>query len=118
MRKIELIIWFLIIVILPLAFVFRNAQFFEIISWPAVILLTCTSVPQLILNWKRKSTEGLSWLMFEFLLFGMIILFIRSLEETNDFIIRFNYGFGGFLTLVVNIQILYYRYFHKNKKVR
>jgi len=80
-----------------------------------VIVLTCTSVPQIILNWKRKSTEGISWLMFEFLLFGMGVMFVRSLTETNDFLIQFNYGFGGFLVLLVNIQIYYYRHLHKAK---
>ncbi len=110
LKKIELVTFFLILAILPLAYIFRGTQFFEIISWPAVILLTCTSIPQLILNWKRKSTEGLSWFMFEFLLFGMGVMFVRSLAETNDFIIRFNYGFGSFLSLLVNIQVFYYRH--------
>ncbi len=117
LKKAELIIWFLILIILPLSYVFKGTLFFEIISWPAVILLTCTSVPQIILNWKRKSTEGVSWLMFEFLLLGMGVMFVRSLAETNDFIIRFNYGFGSFLSLLINAQIFYYRYlrnfFHK-----
>ncbi len=109
-KKTELVIWFLILTLLPLSFFFRNTQFFEIISWPAVIVLTCTSIPQIILNWKRKSTEGVSWLMFEFLLFGMGVMFVRSLAETNDLIIRFNYGFGSFLSLLVNVQIFYYRH--------
>jgi len=115
LKKIELVIWFLILILLPLAYIFRDTQFFEILSWPAVIVLTCTSVPQIILNWKRKSTEGISWLMFEFLLFGMGVMFVRSLTETNDFLIQFNYGFGGFLVLLVNIQIYYYRHLHKAK---
>lgn len=118
LRKAELITFFFVLILLPLSYILRNTQIFEIISWPAVIFLTCTSVPQIILNWKRKSTEGVSWLMFEFLLLGMGVMFVRSLAETNDFIIQFNYGFGGFLALLVNIQIFYYRYLCKNKKVR
>ena len=118
LKKFELTTFFLVLVILPLSFIFKNTLFFQIISWSAVILLTLNSIPQIILNWKRKSTEGLSWQMFIFLLFGMVIMFIRSLAETNDFLIRFNYGFGGFLSLLINAQIFYSRYFanRKNKK--
>ncbi len=118
LKKTELTIFFLILAVLPLSYIFKDTLFFEIISWPAVIVLTIIGIPQMILNWKRKSTEGVSWLMFEFLLLGMAVMFIRSLAETNDFIIQFNYGFGSFLALLVNIQVFYYRYLCKNKKVR
>ncbi|PIQ92074.1 MAG: hypothetical protein COV69_03700 [Parcubacteria group bacterium CG11_big_fil_rev_8_21_14_0_20_39_14] len=84
--------------------------FFEGISWLAMLVLTLTSVPQIILNFQRQSTEGVSWLMFGMLLFGMSVMFIRSLATKADIVIRLNYGVGAFLTLLVNIQIFYFRF--------
>jgi len=84
--------------------------FFEGISWLAMLVLTLTSVPQIILNFQRQSTEGVSWLMFGMLLFGMSIMFTRSLATKADIVIRLNYGVGAFLTLLVNIQIFYFRF--------
>ncbi|PIS35343.1 MAG: hypothetical protein COT36_02900 [Parcubacteria group bacterium CG08_land_8_20_14_0_20_38_56] len=84
--------------------------FFEGISWLAMLVLTLTSVPQIILNFQRQSTEGVSWLMFGMLLFGMSVMFTRSLATKADIVIRLNYGVGAFLTLLVNIQIFYFRF--------
>lgn len=81
---------------------------FEGISWLAMIILTLTSVPQIILNFQRHSVEGVSWLMFGMLLFGMSVMFIRSLITKADLVIKLNYGIGAFLTLIANIQIFYY----------
>ena len=75
-----------------------------------MLVLTLTSVPQIILNFQRQSTEGVSWLMFGMLLFGMSIMFTRSLATKADIVIRLNYGVGAFLTLLVNIQIFYFRF--------
>jgi len=83
--------------------------FFEVFSWLAMIALIATSIPQIILNYKRKSTIGVSWPMFGLLLFGMMILFIRSMFTGADLIIRLNYGLGAFVVLIANLQFFYYR---------
>ena len=83
--------------------------FFEVFSWLAMIALIATSIPQIILNYKRKSTIGVSWSMFGLLLFGMMILFIRSMFTGADLIIRLNYGLGAFIVLIANLQFFYYR---------
>lgn len=87
---------------------------FEIISWAAMIVLTISGVPQLILNIKKKSVQGLSWLMFGSLFFGMSVLSIRSFFETGDIVIRINYSLGALIALLINIQIFYYRIWKKN----
>ncbi|KKU86657.1 MAG: hypothetical protein A2667_02415 [Candidatus Wildermuthbacteria bacterium RIFCSPHIGHO2_01_FULL_47_27] len=85
---------------------------FEALSWAAMLALIITSVPQITLNFKRKSTEGVSWLTYGLLLFGMTVLFLRSLFTTDDFILKLNYGAGAFVILIVNLQFIFYR----NKK--
>jgi len=87
---------------------------FEVFSWLAMAALIATSIPQIILNYKRKSTVGASWLMFGLLLFGMIILFFRSMFTETDLIIRLNYGLGAFVVLIANIQFFYYRIWKKS----
>jgi len=37
-------------------------------------------------------------------------MFTRSLATKADIVIRLNYGVGAFLTLLVNIQIFYFRF--------
>lgn len=86
---------------------------FEIFSWLAMIALVVTSVPQIALNYRRKSTEGVSWLMFALLLFGMGVLSVRSLATTGDLVIRLNYGLGAFVVLIANLQFFYYRILKK-----
>ncbi len=85
------------------------SAFFEILSWAAMAALLVTSLPQLILNYKRKSTEGVSWLMFGLLFFGMAVLSLRSWFFTEDLVIRLNYTLGALIVLAVNLQFLCYR---------
>jgi len=87
--------------------------FFEILSWIAMVVLVFTGVPQILLNFKRKSTEGVSWLTFGLLLFGMGVLFLRSLFYTTDPVIRLNYGVGSLIILIINLQFIYYRLIKK-----
>ena len=87
--------------------------FFETVSWLATIALTLASVPQVILIFKKKSVEGISWLTYGFLLFGLGVLFIRSLFTIYDLIIQLNYALGLFAILTVNLQFVYYRFFKK-----
>jgi len=82
---------------------------FDIVGWLAMFILLLTSIPQIILNFQRKSAEGVSWLTFAMLLFGMFVLFLRSLSTTSDLIIKLNYGLGTFIVFLVNLQIFYYR---------
>ena len=82
---------------------------FEVLGWIAMIVLLLTSVPQIILNFKRKSTEGVSWLTFGLLFFGMSVLFIRSLFTTTDIVLQLNYGIGAIVVFIVNLQFIYYR---------
>lgn len=91
------------------------APIFEIFSWLAMITLTSASVPQIILIFKRKSTEGISWATYGLLLFGMGTLFIRSLFTIEDIIIQLNYGVGASIILIANLQFVYYRVLKKNR---
>lgn len=85
------------------------ALVFEILGWIAMVMLLVTSIPQIVLNFKRKSTEGVSWLTFGLLLFGMSILFLRSLFTIKDLVLQLNFGLGTLLVLIINIQFFYYR---------
>ncbi len=78
-----------------------------------MVVLLATSIPQILLNSKRKSTEGVSWLTFALLFFGMSVLFIRSLFTTKDVVLQLNYGLGALIVFVVNLQFGYYRLLRK-----
>jgi len=84
-------------------------MFFEIISWIAAVALVIVAVPQIILNFQRKSVAGVSGLMFGLLFFGMTVLCLRSLYFPTDLIIRLNYGLGALVALAANLQIFCYR---------
>lgn len=86
---------------------------FEIFSWLAMAALTAASVPQIVLIFKRKSTEGISWPTYGMLFFGVGILFVRSLFTTGDIIIQLNYGISSFIVFVANFQFFYYRVVRK-----
>lgn len=88
---------------------------FEILSWFAALVLIFSVAPQIILNFRRGSTEGASWLTFLLLLFGLSTLFVRSLFTTDDIILRLNYGAGAFVTLTANLQFVYYRFLKVNQ---
>ena len=83
---------------------------FEIFSWLATIILSLASVPQVILIFKKKSAQGVSWATYGLLLFGLTIILFRSLITTKDPVIQLNYGAGLVITLIVNLQIFYYRF--------
>lgn len=85
------------------------SQIFEVVSWLAMVSLTAASIPQIILIFKRKSTEGVSWPAYALLFFGMVILFIRSLFTIKDQVIQANYGISTIIILIANIQFFYYR---------
>ena len=83
--------------------------FFEILSWAAMVALVGVSIPQIILNYKRKSTEGVSWPMFGILSFGLGVMAIRSWLTGADIVLLINYSLGALISLIANIQIFYYR---------
>ena len=94
---------------------FFNSLVGEILSWIFIILLTFVAVPQIWKNFKRKSVEGVSWLMFIILFVCMSWTFCRVLTTTSDLVVQFNFGFGAFIALIANCQIAYYKYFYKRK---
>ena len=78
-----------------------------------MIALVVVAIPQMILNYKRKSTEGISWLMFGLLLFGLGVMAVRSWFTATDIVFRLNYSLGVLISLIANIQIFYYRILKK-----
>src|SRR3989344_8448165 len=72
---------------------------FDFFSWLAMAILLITAIPQIVLNYKRGSTEGASWLTFGMLFFGMTVLAIRSWFVTTDIIILLNYNLGAVIVL-------------------
>jgi uncharacterized protein with PQ loop repeat len=82
---------------------------FEVFSWLALISLTSASIPQIILIFKKKSTEGVSWPTYGLLLFGVGFFFVRSLITTNDIVIQSNFGISTLVVSIANFQFFYYR---------
>ncbi|KAF9280665.1 hypothetical protein BGZ88_012051 [Linnemannia elongata] len=88
-----------------------------ILGWGSAILYLGSRIPQIYKNWRLKSCEGLSVMMFIFSVFGNVFyvasIFLNSLEI--DYLIKnmpWWLGSGG--TLVFDFTIFFQFYIYRN----
>ena len=88
-----------------------------ILGWGSAILYLGSRIPQIYKNWRLKSCEGLSIMMFMFSVFGNVFyvasIFLNSLEI--DYLIKnmpWWLGSGG--TLVFDFTIFFQFYIYRN----
>lgn len=88
-----------------------------ILGWIAsviTVIYTAIGLPtQIVKNFKIRSGEGLSLFLFIILLLTFISWVVYGLAIFNWFIIIPN-GFGGICSMILTIQIIYYK--TKNKR--
>lgn len=90
-----------------------------ILGWGSAILYLGSRLPQIYKNWRLKSCEGLSIMMFMFSVFGNVFyvasIFLNSLEI--DYLIKnmpWWLGSGGTLVFDFTIFFQFYIYRHNN----
>ncbi|KAF9133262.1 hypothetical protein BGW39_010180 [Mortierella sp. 14UC] len=88
-----------------------------ILGWGSAILYLGSRIPQIYKNWRLKSCEGLSIMMFMFSVFGNVFyvgsIFLNSLEI--DYLIKnmpWWLGSGG--TLIFDFTIFFQFYIYRN----
>ncbi|KAG0363105.1 hypothetical protein BGX24_004984 [Mortierella sp. AD032] len=90
-----------------------------ILGWGSAILYLGSRIPQIYKNWRLKSCEGLSVMMFIFSVFGNVFyvasIFLNSLEI--DYLLKnmpWWLGSGGTLVFDFTIFFQFYIYRHNN----
>lgn len=86
----------------------------DILAWIAAFILPFTALPQIILNFKRKSAEGVSWFMFGLMFSLMLILAIHSFVNEVPWQIRVNFAIGAFVSFTINLQLFWFRVIRKH----
>ncbi|CAO3649655.1 unnamed protein product [Cunninghamella echinulata] len=91
----------------------------QVFGWASAILYIGSRIPQIVQNFRKKSTEGLSLGMFLCALFGNIFftlsIFLRS-TDPQYLLINLSWIVGSCGTLVFDFTIFTQFYIYKSKK--
>lgn len=79
-----------------------------IITIIAIIFLQGSSIPQLIRNYRRKSTEDISIIFWIMVMIGYFLMLYISIIEKSKYLITI-YSIGIVNILLLMWQIIYYR---------
>ena len=90
----------------------------EIVAWCATLIFIIARIPQIYLNWKRRSTEGLSMLSFIiinvanmcFLISILVVLTDLKQDEYNGYIIENVQWIIGCTCTIVFDAIIFYQF--------
>jgi uncharacterized protein with PQ loop repeat len=102
-----------------LLFIHNSSYISNSIAWISTLIFTSARIPQIILNYKRKSTKGLSFLSFViinianiFFLLSILILLL-DLDPTNylNYIISIIYFIVGNITSSCFDLIIFYQFY-------
>ena len=94
------------------------------LAWIATIIFIFSRIPQILLNFKRKSTEGLSLTTFIianissmfFMLSILIILYDLNKNQYNNYLIEnIQWIIGGGVTAISDLVIFYQFYKYKQR---
>lgn len=85
----------------------------DFLGWFAFFLVLPSGFFQVIKNYKRKSAEGLSFLMFSSLFTGMLLFFIVSLFRPTPLPTTIQFGVAALVYGTVLCQMAVY----KNRKI-
>lgn len=88
-------------------------MFIDLLGWAAFLLVLPSGFFQVIKNYKRKSAEGLSFLMFSSLFTGMLLFFIVSLFRVTPLPTTIQFGVAALVYGTVLLQMRVY----KNHKI-
>ena len=86
-----------------------NAQLAQILGWVATTLFSIALIPQIVKTLKRKSTEGVSVLLFIiFLVANIIALFYALLISQLPLIIKYILGILESVFYII-VFVIYYK---------
>jgi solute carrier family 66 (lysosomal lysine-arginine transporter), member 1 len=110
----------LLVILLSILPIITNNTFAIIISWLSVISYFVSRIPQIILNFKRKSTQGLSIYTFILIFFAntcfLISILIKS--QKDDYLIKhLPWLIGSVVSIFIDIFIFYQFYIYKQRVV-
>jgi len=114
---------FILSSVLLILFIDNTIPFANFIAWVSTIIFGLSRIPQIILNFQRKSTLGLSFLSFFtinianiFFLLSILIILIDLPKD--EYLMYLNYNIqlivGGFVTMLFDSVIFYQFYKYKN----
>lgn len=92
----------------------------DIVAWLATAIFIVSRIPQIILNFKRKSIKGLS--IYSFILINVcnvffllsILINLREKEDYNKFLLyNIQWLCGGFCTIFLDLIIFYQFYIYR-----
>ena len=81
----------------------------SIIGWVALVVIFPAGWFQVVKNYRRKSTEGVSVLMFSSLFTGIFLFLIVSLLEPTPLPTIVQFGAGVLVNGIVLLQVFIYR---------
>jgi uncharacterized protein with PQ loop repeat len=81
----------------------------DLIAWLATIIFTISRIPQITLNYERKSTEGLAISSFIILMLSSL-LYLISILLVNDWIDIIQWIFGVMSSLLFFDSIILYQF--------
>jgi uncharacterized protein with PQ loop repeat len=95
-----------------------NIYIAEIVAWCATLIFICARIPQIYLNAKRKSTEGLSLLSFViinianvcFLMSILVVLVDLERDEYNGYIIENIQWIIGCTSTILFDAVIFYQF--------
>lgn len=99
-----------IFIICMISSVSYNEILGDLIAWLATIIFTVSRIPQIILNYTRKSTEGLAILSFIILMLSSV-LYLISIMLVNEILDIIQWIIGMMLSLLLFDSILIYQFF-------
>ncbi|OGZ57553.1 MAG: hypothetical protein A3B96_00465 [Candidatus Spechtbacteria bacterium RIFCSPHIGHO2_02_FULL_43_15b] len=81
----------------------------DALGWTGLILLFPATWFQIIKNYKRKSTQGVSLMMFLSLFTGLCLFFIVSLFQQTPLPVIVQFAMGGLGNGIVLLQMAVYK---------
>lgn len=81
----------------------------DIIGWVALVVIVPSSIFQIIKNFQRKSTEGVSFLMSVSIFVGVSLFLIVSLARPTPLPTIVQFAAGSVLWGIILLQMAIYR---------
>ncbi len=95
----------------------QDYTFGEILGWITMSLYIIGRFPQIMMNIKRKTTEGLSALMYIFTMCGntFYVLSLVTYSSESDYImLNLPWIISSGVTIILDMYVLYQIYYYKN----